>query len=76
MAQKSGRLKEFARWPKYKAAYMRAFRKMLEERNRRGKLDGSWRIGTGAEDVYHWWMEDGVLPGQEMLDEFTEEIYD
>lgn len=74
MAQKIGRLKEFARWPKYKAAYMRAFQKMLKERNRRGKLDGSWRMGTSAEDVYHWWMEDGVLPGQEMLEEFQEEM--
>ena len=30
----------------------------------RGKLAGSWRIGTTGKDVFHWWMEDGVLPGQ------------
>ena len=30
----------------------------------RGKLDGSWRTGTTGKDVFHWWMEDGVLPGQ------------
>ena len=47
---------------------------MLEERARRGKLDGSWRMGTDAMDVYHWWMEDGVLQGQEMLEEFWEEM--
>jgi len=74
MAMRSGREKEFARWPKYKAAYIRAFGKMLEERKRRGKLEGTWRMGTGAMDVYHWWMEDGVLPGQEMLEEFWEEM--
>ena len=22
------------------------------------------RWGRTAEDVFHWWMEDGVLPGQ------------
>lgn len=30
----------------------------------RGKLDGSWRIGTIGKNVMHWWMEDGVFPGQ------------
>ena len=30
----------------------------------RGKLAGSWRIGTTGKDVFHWWMEDGVLSGQ------------
>ena len=43
--------------PKYQAAYLRAFTAMLKERERRGKLDGTWRMGTTAEDVYRWWME-------------------
>ena len=25
-----------------------------------------------AEDVFHWWMEDGVLPGQLTLEDFAE----
>jgi hypothetical protein len=29
----------------------------------------SWRSGV---DVFHWWMEDGVLPGQEVLGGFEE----
>lgn len=38
--------------------------KRLEERKRRGKMQGTWRIGTTGRDIFHWWMEDGVLPGQ------------
>ena len=72
MAQTKQRQKEFARWPKYKAAYLRAFTKMLAERNSRGKIGGGgWQT---TEDVWHWWMRDGVLPGQEMLEEFWEEM--
>lgn len=65
MAGKS-RYKEFARYPKIKAAYIRAFEKMLE--NRTGEIL-DWETG---EDVFHWWMEDGVLPGQKVLDGFEE----
>lgn len=57
MAGTHERLVEFARWPKYQAAYLRAFTAMLKERERRGKLDGTWRMGTTAVDVYRWWME-------------------
>lgn len=64
MARRNGREKEFARWPKYKAAYLRAFEEMLKVREAKGKIDGSWRPGTTPEDIYHWWMEDGVMPGQ------------
>ena len=46
---------------------------MIEERIRRGKVDGSWRIGTTGLDVFHWWMEDGVLPEQIGMDEWMRE---
>ena len=69
MAGTSGRHKEFARYPKYKNLYIKAFDRMLQERDRRNKMDGSWRIGTTGEDVFHWWMEDGVLPGQFEIDD-------
>lgn len=72
MAGKSGRMAEFVRYPKYKQLYIRTFDKMLEERARRGKMTGIWRMGTTGEDVFHWWMEDGVLVGQEVLPEFAE----
>ena len=55
---------EFARYPKIKAAYIRAFDKMLVERQKLG-LTCDWQTG---EDVMHWWMEDGVLPGQMVLE--------
>ena len=52
---------EFIRWPKYKEAYMRAFKEMLEERERRGRDSKKW---TNATDVYNWWMAYDILPGQ------------
>lgn len=65
----SSRIMEFARYPKFKAAYIRAFDKMLARRMAKGKDAHSWRSGV---DVFHWWMEDGVLPGQEVLGGFEE----
>lgn len=64
MACRKGRQAEFARYPTYRRAYIRAFDAMLDERRARGKTDGSWATGATGEDVFHWWMEDGVLPGQ------------
>ncbi len=55
---------QFARYPKIKAAYIRAFDRMLGERQKRG-LPCDWQTGA---DVMHWWMEDGVLPGQMFFD--------
>lgn len=73
MARQHGREREFARWPKYKKAYLRAFAEMLEERRQRGKMDETWRMGTTAQDVYNWWMEYDVLPGQiDFLEEDAE----
>ena len=56
---------EFARYPKIEAAYIRAFGRMLEARQKRG-LPCDWETG---EDVMHWWLEDDVLPGQMVLEE-------
>lgn len=67
MASKQ-RLMEFALYPKIKAAYIRAFGRMLKARRERG-LPCQWQSGV---DVFHWWMEDGVLPGQEVLGGFEE----
>ena len=73
MASKA-RTMEFARYPRIKAAYIRAFDRMLEERRRRCKMNGVFRMGDTGVDVFHWWMEDGVLPGQEVLDGFEEDV--
>jgi 3'-phosphoadenosine 5'-phosphosulfate sulfotransferase (PAPS reductase)/FAD synthetase len=66
----SSRYMEFARYPKIKMAYIRAFGRMLERRIALGKDAYSWHSGV---DVFHWWMEDGVLSGQEVLDGFEED---
>ena len=65
MAGKKGREFEFTRYPTYQRAYIRAFDRMLEERQNRG-LPCDWQAGK---DVFHWWMEDGALPGQVELEE-------
>lgn len=70
MAGTSGREAEFLRWPTYKQAYIRAFDKMLEVRRAEGKIDAEWRMGNTGQDVFNWWMEYDVLPGQM---EFTDE---
>ena len=69
MAGKAGREAEFAMFPKFKAAYIRAFDTMLITRIERGMEAYSCQSGV---DVFHWWMEDGVMPGQEVLDGFEE----
>lgn len=44
---------ELARYPKFKAAYLRTFDRMLKER-KRDPADGvRWK---NAEDVYQWWL--------------------
>ena len=67
------RYAEFKRYPKIKAAYIRAFDRMLLEREKRGKAEGPMRWGTTGTDVFHWWMEDGVLPGQMVFDGMEED---
>lgn len=70
MAGQKGREAEFKRWPKYKNLYINAFDNMLKERESRGKMVGEWRMGTTGRDVFNWWMEYDVLPGQ--IDWFEE----
>lgn len=63
------RRKEFADYPKYRDAYIRAFDQMLRVWAAKGK-ETPWRTGM---DVYHWWMEDGVLPGQMEFEDYLKE---
>lgn len=76
LAGKKGREEEFLRWPKYKNLYLKAFEKMLQQRERRGKMEGSWRIGTTAQDVFNWWMEYDILPGQMEIEDYLVEDAD
>lgn len=64
----SARWREFGRYPKYRDMYIQAFSQMLDERKRRER-PCVWRT---AEEVFHWWMEDNILPGQLMLENWEE----
>ena len=73
LAGKKAREAEFLRWPTYKRSYIKAFGKMLNERAKKGLIDGSWRMGTTPMDVFNWWMEYDILPGQmDLFEEDTE----
>lgn len=67
MAGKS-RWREFAEFPQYKEAYIKAFDRMLEVRKTRGK-DSKWKTG---EEVFLWWMEDENIPGQMSITDYPE----
>lgn len=70
LAGKRGRQIEFARFPKYKKNYILAFERMIEERKKKG-LQTDWETG---QDVFYWWIEDDVLPGQTNLFDNDKEI--
>ena len=72
MAGKRGREIEFARWPTYRRAYIRAFEKMLDVRKERGKITEMCGIETTGEDVFNWWMEYDIVPGQIAFEELEE----
>lgn len=59
------RYMEFARYPKYQTAYIHSFDRMLAMRKAHG-LPTEWQSG---EDVFHWWLADGVLTGQISFDD-------
>lgn len=71
MATTRGREREFVRWPKYKDSYIRAFGRMLKEREKRNKLE-NWKMGTRPIDVFNWWMEYDILPGQLTFEDLEE----
>lgn len=60
MAGTKKRQFEFAQYPKYKKLWIFAFDKMIQERKKNGL---SCERETG-EDLFHLWMDDGILPGQ------------
>ena len=50
-----GQRRDFFRWPKFRAMYVRSFERMLTRRKERG-LETTWKTG---EEVMAWWlMED------------------
>ena len=66
------RYREFNYWPAYEKLYIQTFDRMLEERRRRGKMQGNWMMDGTGQDVFRWWMEEDVLPGQMSLYDYEE----
>lgn len=51
-------LREFERWPAYKALYIKAFDDCIKaEPERYARGEKSWKSG---QDVFNWWIEAGV----------------
>lgn len=48
-----GMQEDFAKYPKYRAAYVRAFERMLQARTEAGLQNDSW---TDGESVMRWWI--------------------
>ena len=63
------RWREFADFPQYKVAYIKAFDRMLEERKSKGLDTTKWKNG---EEVFLWWMEDDNIPGQMAITDYPE----
>lgn len=70
MAWTRGRYREFSIYPKYRDLYIRSFDRMIQEIKRRGLKNELWNDGK---DCFHWWMEDGVIPGQIELYDLEED---
>ena len=63
------RYREFAQYPKYRLMYINAFDRMIAALALRGEMAGRWGMGTTGVDVFNWWIENGVLPGQFEIEE-------
>ena len=58
MGGRNGMLSDFAKYPKYKAAYIRTFDKMIVERRKKGQGPGHKVDWTTGVDVMRWWLRD------------------
>lgn len=69
LASTKMRQAEFAKWPKYKNLYLISAKKFVENMfsTRRGFfLDN-------ADEYFHYWMDDGVLPGQMSIEDMEQD---
>ncbi len=71
LAGKKKREMDFIRWPKYKNLYLMAFGRMLEARKERTEKPRKTLEWQTPQDVFNWWMDYDILPGQ--MDLFAEE---
>lgn len=73
MGGPKGMKKDFEKYPKYKAQYLRCFDALLERRKKRG-LESKFDWKTG-QDVYNWWIREdaSAKPSEEELSLLEEE---
>lgn len=65
MARTAVRYKDFASWPKYKENYLKAIQRFLDNRGGEMRIGNDQnRVYRTAEEVFHWWVRDGVIPNQ------------
>ena len=61
----TNQIRDFNRYPKYKAMYIKAFQRMVDKRKAEGKTDIKRNFWSDGESVYRWWTKDyGEAPGQ------------
>lgn len=63
------RYDEFARYPKYKEMYIRAFGRMLAKMREKG-IETDWE---SSEDVFNWWMGEDYRQCRIDFDAYDEE---
>lgn len=68
--------KEFADYPKYKDAYIRAFQRMIDASRKKAEdkgetYRGNWKTG---EEVFYWWIEEykHIAKGQMRIENYEE----
>lgn len=66
----NGRREQFARYPKYKENYIKAFDRMLEARRKKGLPYRKYDFKNGVE-VFRWWIGDN--PKQITFDDLIKE---
>jgi phosphoadenosine phosphosulfate reductase len=66
MAGREGRVREFARWPKYERMWKRSFERIWTRRAGTTRRDGLEWFGSAFfrcwEEMWDWWMSDDGLP--------------
>ena len=69
MQGSNGMKADFAKYPKYEDAYIRAFDKMIESRKKKGlEVRNAWADGKR---VMRWWL--GENPDQITIDDWLSE---
>jgi phosphoadenosine phosphosulfate reductase len=68
MARESGKLMQFARFPRHRALWRRAFDRIWERRSGSTQRDGKVWFGDvyfhNADEMWQWWLSNSSLPGK------------